>query len=291
MALHRPHYSLVPQVGPAVTSEEQSHVQEFRQGSMAAEKEHFMPPAGVSDPQFDDAVSLGTTIMALSFDGGVILAADSRTSTGTYVVNRVSNKLTKLADNIYCCRSGSAADTQAMAEMTHRYLNSFSVSEGRPPLVATGASLVQRLVYSNRWNISAGIIVAGYDEVDGASVYNIPLGAKLKHDYAIGGSGSTFLYAWFDEYWKPGMSKDECLAFAQKAVAHALSRDGSSGGVIRTIIITKDGTEHNTLPWPKIPYCMEKDKHWQGMAAQNQPIGPSSKTGQNETEGDPNSTV
>ena len=290
MALHRPHYTLLPQVGPAGDSEK-AYVQEHRHGSMLGEKEHFMPPAGVVDPQLDESVSLGTTIMALTFDGGVILAADSRTSTGTYVVNRASNKLTKLADNVYCCRSGSAADTQAMAEMTHRYLSSFSISEGRQPLVATGASLVQKLVYANRWNISAGIIVAGYDEVDGASVYNIPLGAKIKHEYAIGGSGSTFLYAWFDQNWKSGMSKDEVKAFAQRAVAHALSRDGSSGGVIRTIIITKDGTEHSTLPWPKIPYCMEKDKEWQGMAAQNPPIGASSKSMPNELEGDPKSTI
>ena len=39
-------------------------------------------------------VSLGTTIMAVSFDGGVVVGADSRTSTGSYVANRVSDKLT-----------------------------------------------------------------------------------------------------------------------------------------------------------------------------------------------------
>ena len=47
--------------------------------------------------------------MAVAFEGGVILGADSRTSTGTYVANRVSDKLTPLHDYIYCCRSGSAA--------------------------------------------------------------------------------------------------------------------------------------------------------------------------------------
>lgn len=55
---------------------------------------------------------LGTSIMAVSFPGGVVLGADSRTSTGSYVANRVSDKLTPCHDRIYCCRSGSAADTQ-----------------------------------------------------------------------------------------------------------------------------------------------------------------------------------
>lgn len=65
---------------------------------------------------------LGTTIMAVTYDGGVIVGADSRTSTGAYIANRVSDKLTKLHDRIYCCRSGSAADTQAVADIVKTYL-------------------------------------------------------------------------------------------------------------------------------------------------------------------------
>ena len=52
--------------------------------------------------------------MAIEFDGGVVIGADSRTSAGTYIVNRVTDKLTKIHDRIYCCRSGSAADTQVI---------------------------------------------------------------------------------------------------------------------------------------------------------------------------------
>ena len=53
-----------------------------------------------------------TTIIAVSFAGGVVMGADSRTSTGSYVANRVSDKITAIHDSIYVCRSGSAADTQ-----------------------------------------------------------------------------------------------------------------------------------------------------------------------------------
>ncbi len=55
--------------------------------------------------------------MAVAFDGGVILGADSRTTTGSYIANRVTDKLTPIHDRIYCCRSGSAADTQAIADI------------------------------------------------------------------------------------------------------------------------------------------------------------------------------
>merc|ERR1712054_646020 len=53
-------------------------------------------------------VDLGTTIMAITFKDGVILGADSRTTTGPVIANRVTDKLTMIDDNIWCCRSGSA---------------------------------------------------------------------------------------------------------------------------------------------------------------------------------------
>lgn len=61
--------------------------------------------------------------MAVEFDGGVIIGADSRTSSGTYVANRVSDKLTEISERIYCCRSGSSADTQAIADEVKTHLS------------------------------------------------------------------------------------------------------------------------------------------------------------------------
>ena len=38
--------------------------------------------------------------MAASYKGGVVLGADSRTSTGAYIANRVTNKITQLAEKV-----------------------------------------------------------------------------------------------------------------------------------------------------------------------------------------------
>ena len=62
--------------------------------------------------------------MAVAYDGGVILGADSRTSTGSYVANRVSDKIVPIHDYIWACRSGSAADTQAVIDMVKYYVAS-----------------------------------------------------------------------------------------------------------------------------------------------------------------------
>ena len=268
-SIHRPHSTLVQNEGFLVAPSAAPRT--YKNGAQAAAHDAFPTPRIVADPQCDAPVSLGTTILAVAFEGGVVLAADSRTSTGTYVVNRTSNKLTKLTERVYCCRSGSAADTQAMAEMASNYLNQRSMTDGAPVTVASAAALFQKLCYSNRWNIQAGIIVAGWDPINGGSVYNIPLGgASIKHGYAVGGSGSVYLYGWIDENYKSGMTKEQCVNFVRTAVAHAISRDGSSGGVIRTMALNKDGAEHTTTPWTRIPYCMEKDAEYAKLAAQNQ---------------------
>jgi 20S proteasome subunit beta 1 len=62
--------------------------------------------------------------MAVTFDGGVVLGADSRTSTGSYVANRVSDKIVPIHDYVWACRSGSAADTQAVSDYVKYYINS-----------------------------------------------------------------------------------------------------------------------------------------------------------------------
>lgn len=71
-------------------------------------------------------VSSGTTIMALSTGNAVILGADSRVSTGTYIANRTSDKIAQLSPHIYCCRSGSAADTQFLTDVVKHFLSQLS---------------------------------------------------------------------------------------------------------------------------------------------------------------------
>ncbi|KAI8075411.1 proteasome subunit beta type-6 [Gilbertella persicaria] len=204
-------------------------------------------------------VNLGTSIMAVAFKDGVILGADSRTTTGAYIANRVTDKLTKVHDTIYCCRSGSAADTQAVADIVHYYLQMYTVNENEAPSVRTASALFQELCYQNKDNLSAGIIVAGWDKKEGPAVYNIPLGGSLhKQPFAIGGSGSTYIYGYCDATYRDDMSREECIEFVKHSLALAMSRDGSSGGVIRLAVITKDGVERLFIPGNELPV------HWQG---------------------------
>jgi len=203
----------------------------------------------------EQAVSTGTTIMAVEFDGGVILGADSRTSTGDYVANRASRKVSKVHDRIFVCRSGSAADTQALTGFVLNYLGQHAVELGKLPTVNTAANLFKMMAYNNKDRLMAGLIVGGWDEKKGGQVYVIPLGgALLRQPVVCGGSGSRYVSALIDEKYRPGMTKAECLDFVRNTIAHAMAIDGSSGGVIRTVVVTKDNVEESMVEGNKLPY-------------------------------------
>lgn len=88
--------------------------------------------------------------MAINFKDGVTLGADSRTTTGAYIANRVTDKLTQVHDTIWCCRSGSAADTQAVADIVSYHLNMYGVVNNEAPSTQVAASLFQELCYENK---------------------------------------------------------------------------------------------------------------------------------------------
>jgi 20S proteasome subunit beta 1 len=43
----------------------------------------------------------------------------------------------------------------------------------------------------------------------------------------------------------------------QQALSHAMARDGSSGGVIRTVVIDKDGVTRGFIPNGALPFSLQ----------------------------------
>ncbi|KAM9778915.1 proteasome subunit beta type-6 [Syngnathus typhle] len=202
----------------------------------------------------DKEVSTGTTIMAVEFDGGVVIGADSRTTTGAYIANRVTDKLTPIHDRIFCCRSGSAADTQAIADMVTYQLGFHSIELDEPPLVETAANLFRASCYRYREDLSAGILVAGWDRRKGGQVYCVPIGGMLvRQAVSVGGSGSSYIYGFMDSNYKVGLNKEQCVELTATALALAMERDGSSGGVIRMATISEEGVERRVILGNQLP--------------------------------------
>lgn len=126
-----------------------------------------------------------------------------------------------------------------------------------PPPPQSASKLFRTLCYNNKDKLLAGIIVAGWDPVEGGQVYEVPLGGScVRLPFAVGGSGSTYIYGFVDSAYRPGMSREECVTFVRAALSHAMARDGSSGGVIRTVTIDKEGVTRDFVAGDKLPYML-----------------------------------
>eukprot|EP00210_Caulerpa_lentillifera_P009435 g8996.t1 len=214
----------------------------------------------MSFPQFvNEPVSMGTTVIAARYNEGVILAADSRTSLGTYVHNRAADKIDMLTENIFLARSGVAAHSQAVRDNMIVNLEYHALQLKDEVSVKTAAKMIENILYKNKDVLETGIIVAGFDKQEGGSVYSVTMGGTLvKASFALGGSGSIYIHGFFDKYWKGNMTETECKEFLIQAVAHAMARDGASGGCIRLVCVNKDGAKKAFIPGNQVhPYILE----------------------------------
>ncbi|KAM3138691.1 hypothetical protein pb186bvf_009255 [Paramecium bursaria] len=213
----------------------------------------------MNDPmvEFDPygAISTGTTIMAIIYDGGLLIGADSRTTSGQYIADRCADKIDYVHDRIFCLRSGSAADTQTIAKYVRYYVDVHAQELGRPPAVTTAARLFQNFLYQYKDQLSAAIIVAGWDPYKGPQIFQLPLGgAMFESKWSIGGSGSTFIWGYCDSNYKENMSFEQARKFVTEAVSLAMYRDGSSGGCIRLVNVTKDKITREFIKYQDLPY-------------------------------------
>ena len=75
---------------------------------------------------------------------------------------------------------------------------------------------MRSICYNNKDKLMAGLICGGWDPYDGGQVYEIPLGGTImKQKFALGGSGSTYIYGLVDATYRENMSKEECKIFVK----------------------------------------------------------------------------
>jgi len=114
---------------------------------------------------------------------------------------------------------------------------------------------MRNLCYENKDRLMAGVIIAGWDPVEGGSVYSIPLGGTcLKVPFALSGSGSTYIYGLIDAEYDPAVTMQDARTLVKKAISHAMARDGSSGGIIRTVVVTADGNDRDYTAGNQLPF-------------------------------------
>jgi 20S proteasome subunit beta 1 len=113
---------------------------------------------------------------------------------------------------------------------------------------------MREIVFNNRNSLSASLICSGWESYKGYQIYAInQTGFKTEGNYAVSGSGSVFVAGFMDANYKPDMPKAAAKEFLKSCIALACYRDGSSGGCIRLVDITKDKVEREFHPYSAFP--------------------------------------
>ena len=179
-----------------------------------------------------EEISTGTTILAFMYKDGIMFAADSRTTSGQFIACHYSDKITRLTENILCCRAGNAAHTKFLQRYTTNAIEKLARIEKTDPSIEKIVNMASGIIYKYKEVLSAAFIMGGYD--DGFKLFKISVdGVVIPTEIALSGSGSAFIYGYMDRMYKPNMEFKEALDFAVTMVRLAINRDNSSGGVVR----------------------------------------------------------
>jgi len=198
------------------------------------------------------AKKTGTTICGIVTKDAVVLGADTRATGGETIVEKDCEKIHKIADNIWCCGAGTAADTEYTTELTRSQLEILRMETHalNSPLdlrVVAALTRLKRMLFRYQGYISAALILGGVDNVQGPQLYSIhPHGSTGRFTYIAMGSGSLAAMSILENGWRPDMSEADGVTLVKRAIAAGIFNDLGSGSTISINVIRTDGTVDDT---------------------------------------------
>ncbi|KAM7321584.1 hypothetical protein ACRRTK_019676 [Alexandromys fortis] len=202
------------------------------------------------DPQtflqiYGPRLAHGTTTLAFRFRHGVIAAADTRSSCGSYVACPASRKVIPVHRHLLGTTSGTSADCVTWYRVLQRELRLRELREGQLPSVAGTAKLLSTMMSRYRGlDLCVATALCGWDHSGPALFYVYSDGTYLQGDIFSVGSGSPYAYGVLDRSYHYDMTIQEAYTLARCAVAHATHRDAYSGGSVDLFHVQESGWEY-----------------------------------------------
>ncbi len=200
---------------------------------------HLLPGTG---PIPTDALPHGTTIVALKYPGGVVMAGDRRATQGNVIASRDVQKVYITDDYTVTGIAGTAAIAVEFARLYAVELEHYEKLEG---VALTFPGKVNRLATMVRGNLGAALqgfvalpLLAGYDLDDpnpeGAGrivSFDAAGGHNLEEEgYQSVGSGSIFAKSSIKKLYSQVVDADTALRVAIEALYDAADDDSATGG-------------------------------------------------------------
>ncbi|KAF9317796.1 Proteasome subunit beta type-5 [Podila horticola] len=188
------------------------------------------------------SIQHGTTTLAFKFQGGIIVAVDSRASMGNQVASQTVKKVIEINPYLLGTVAGVAADCQYWERELGRRARLHELRNHERISVAAASKMLSNMVYDYKgMDMSMGTMVTGWDKTGPALYYVDSDGTRMQGDRFAVGSGSTFAYGVLDTGFQFDMSTPEALELGKRAIYHATFRDAYSGGAVNLYHVRPEG--------------------------------------------------
>lgn len=200
-------------------------------------RNQYLEASGVAVPK---ATSTGTTIVGCQFEGGVVIAADTRATAGPIVADKNCEKLHKISSHIWCAGAGTAADTEMVTQITSSNIELHSLSTGRAPRVVTALTMLKQHLFKYQGHVGAYLIVAGVDPT-GPKLFSIHAHGSTDVGYYLSlGSGSMAAMAVLESRWHKDITKAEAIELVADAIESGIWNDLGSGSNVDICVLEQD---------------------------------------------------
>ncbi|WP_431773430.1 proteasome subunit beta [Streptomyces cucumeris] len=197
----------------------------------------------------------GTTIVAASFPGGVVLAGDRRATMGNVIAQRDIEKVFPADEYSAVGIAGTAGIAVEMVKLFQLELEHFEKVEGTVLSLEGKANRLSTMIRGNLGMAMQGLAVvplfAGWDvdrEKGRIFSYDVTGGRSEEHGFAATGSGSMFARGSLKKLYRDDLTEDQAVTAVVQALYDAADDDSATGGpdLARRIfpivtVITDDG--------------------------------------------------
>lgn len=197
---------------------------------------HRLTPTWTIPPGSIEA-SEATTLLALRWTDGVVMAGDRRATAGNVIAHRRIKKVYPADDRSAVAISGTAGMAVELTKLFQTELEHYEKIEGTRLSLDGKANFLARLVRGNLPLAFQGLVVVplfcGYDEQEGAGKlysYDVVGGRYDEQDYATTGSGGSEARAFLKSAWSEGLDESEAIRVSVEALVAAAEEDAATGG-------------------------------------------------------------
>jgi len=179
----------------------------------------------------------GTTIVAITFEGGVVMAGDRRATMGNVIAQRDIEKVFPADEFSAVGIAGTAGIAVEMVRLFQVELEHYEKIEGHVLSLDGKANRLATMIRGNLGMAMQGLAVvplfAGYDAETGTGriwSYDVTGGRYEEHSFHSVGSGSVFARGALKKLYRDRISAQDAVQLSIEALYDAADDDSATGG-------------------------------------------------------------